>query len=237
MRCLLASSFTLVLLGGCATTSPLRVECVAHGGPRWHKVDSAKVRVQSNLAPERLQTEVTRLEQLLQGMKWALDDNGPFEQVDLVLVHQGDLAALGHDVVGLVRHDGSARQVLIEAGDPEDPRSYAVAAHELAHVVIDRTMPGAPRWLHEGLASYLDVAELQGQLKMKTGTGHFGYQGLVNDGLSRAKDLWAWGTRAEPSGESLHRRTGARGRSCTTSSTTTATASTASCARCAKAAT
>ena len=32
-----------------------------------------------------------------------------------------------------------------------------VLAHEVAHDLIRRRMPGAPRWFHEGLAGYLET--------------------------------------------------------------------------------
>lgn len=169
----------------------------------WREVDSAKVLVRSNLDADDLQTQVTQLEQLLQTMQWVLDDTAPLKPVELVLVHSGDLGALGHDdIAGMVHGDRGL--TLIEAGSLS--RQVGTSAHELAHVVILRTMPTTPRWLHEGLATYLETAQFKGLEQVKLGTGIYRYQAIVlGDRLSTSEELWAWGQGPEPTGDAWNR--------------------------------
>lgn len=194
----------LLAATGCATS---RLECTVHDGPSWHEARSSRLLVRSNLETAELQTQVAYLEQLLAAMQTVLGGApAPVpEPIPVILLHPGDLAALGHDPKKHGDLYGPQRAVLIEARGAT--RQWPTPAHELAHLVIARAMPGAAKWLREGLASWLETATFEDDVHLvQLGLGQVGYQYevLTDRGLALA-ELWQWGRGDEPLDASRYR--------------------------------
>lgn len=187
----------VVAASGCTAA---RVECAVHGGPVWHEARSERLVVRSNLPREELQTQVTYLEQLLTAMQTMLEVAPLTEPIPLLLVHPGDLAALGHEAPPV---DGLGKQTPVLVEGRGKSREWFAATHELAHLVIARAMPAPARWLQEGLASFLESTVFHTARDVSVGTGLVGYQYaiLYHRGMS-PDELWRWGKGEEPANDS-----------------------------------
>lgn len=185
----------LVPLSACVTAAS--VECREHGGPAWYRAQSSHFTVSGNLSPERLVSQAENLEHLLGGITWAMDYQGDTGGIDAIVLDKGHLARFEYDVGGVAQ--GSL--FVAEANSYRDitgliPRT---ATHELAHVVAGRAFPSIPRWLNEGLATYLETAKMTDATHLKIGAGIWGYQATLLGGLTATLDeLWAWGSGEEP---------------------------------------
>ncbi len=68
--------------------------------------------------------------------------------------------AVGGHFASTWRWDESAGRITLPARFESSAR--AVFQHELGHVLVARCFPSAPPWLHEGLASFLETATVEG---------------------------------------------------------------------------
>jgi hypothetical protein len=85
----------------------------------------------------------------------------PFEGSEKIEVHlfpvMEFMSAFGVGTLGLF--DGKVRVPLADLRSLH-PSLVAILSHEVAHAMIDRTSAGrAPKWLHEGLAQHVQMAE------------------------------------------------------------------------------
>ena len=102
--------------------------------------------------------------------------------------------------------------LLVTAGSPTSfgdlSPDHTLLAHEMAHDLDHRRMPGAPRWFDEGLASYLESAELIDANRVRLGA-------IRRDDLDDARArplipldtvvLTAWETLDRPAALELYR--------------------------------
>ena len=155
MRSLLLSTLLLV---GCAH------------GPRsppltgWQELRSDHFRLQTDLPPDDARTTIERLETLRAALEtaWSEPQDTPGKTEAIVLRDGSELRTFTEwtGLATLTRRG----PLLVASGSSAafgDVSPYlALLAHEVAHDLGRRRMPGAPRWFDEGLASYLETAEL-----------------------------------------------------------------------------
>lgn len=193
-----------LLVMGCATARS--VECRVHGGPTWREVKSEHFHVSGNLSAKQTEQLARDFEQLLSAIRWAIDDAGALGTVEAIAVGPGQLKPFGYvDVLGLVPGDGRLL-IIMENEDrfSKGGRLPETATHELTHLIARHAMPKLPRWLSEGLATYVETITFQGPTTVKLGTGQWFYQDTVDrEGPADAERLWAWGTEKEPEGPML----------------------------------
>ena len=154
----------VLVLGGCATAvRSLPVQrCPLEGGPAWRTLTSEHFVVHTNLDSAAAHAETQRLEQLRRALLLpfgpAFDPPGRIE-VYLVGSAQEWRELMGDRVGGFFVALGSPRIFM-----PANERGH-VYAHELTHHLHAFVHPGAPRWLREGLAQYLETLTLDGSAR------------------------------------------------------------------------
>ena len=129
-----------------------------------------------------------------------MDYDGPIGDIEAYVVGEGHLKQFEYDFIGVAQ--GSL--FVSESNGYRDITGLLpnTATHELTHVVAGRAFPSIPRWLNEGLATYLETAKLTDPKHLKIGAGIWGYQADLLGGLVATLDeLWAWGTGEEPKDE------------------------------------
>jgi tetratricopeptide (TPR) repeat protein len=150
-----------VLLITCIT-----VAC-AHPGPRappvegWRELTSPHFRLRTDLPEDSARWTLEKLETLRWWLQaaWSTGGDSPGTTRAIVLDAPAELRTFT-EVPGLATttREGS---LLVTAGAEAQfgDRSPGVhlLAHEIAHELIRRRMPGAPRWYHEGLAGWLQT--------------------------------------------------------------------------------
>jgi len=174
-----------VLAGGCAL-SPVRPEgfvCPARGGPAWVEVRTAHFQLRTDLSEARARAFAAELEVIHASHRAFFGGGAPAAVVPVTvfrtkrayraaglpnrqattLVDEGGVRvviAATPEVAG-----GTARQraAVIERFEREGTVLSAAGRHELGHVFAQRVLGnGAPGWLQEGIASYLEGARLEG---------------------------------------------------------------------------
>ena len=130
----------------------------------WRELRSAHFRLQTDLSLTDARTTLDRLETLRAALEtaWAGGGDTPGSTRAIVLHDPAELRTFT-DLRGAA---GTSRSgpLLVTAGVEvplgDASPDLAVLAHEVAHDLNRRRMPGAPRWFDEGLAEYLESAEL-----------------------------------------------------------------------------
>jgi tetratricopeptide (TPR) repeat protein len=168
-----AWALVAVALVGCAGTVPFP-PCPAEGGPPWLDVQTAHFRVRTDLAAEDARQAALHLERThaaLLAVAWphARREEAPPMEV-VVLRDPADLHALfTTEVGGLVSSRVIQGSLMVVAGrsvtwqEPERPGEVVrafVLNHELAHQLSHRLRLNQPRWLAEGIASFLETVEI-----------------------------------------------------------------------------
>jgi tetratricopeptide (TPR) repeat protein len=198
-----------VLGAGCAHVRP---ECAAHGGTAWQLVTSSHFSLITNLDVARAREAVLKLElaraavlPVLQGSELS---TAPLE---VVLLQSGAQVA---DLTGaddsfasedwrgplLVARDDAA----ILASNP----ALEKTVHELTHVLAGRVLRRQPRWVAEGLASYLETVTVD--VQERTARRGRANQTRLGDierwNILPIEALWAWtGVEKDKPGLEQHR--------------------------------
>jgi hypothetical protein len=171
-------------------TGLLLVGC-AHG-PRppqldgWRELRSAHFLLRTDLPSPDARTTLERLETLRAALQsvWSEADAADAPGITLAIVLR-DRAELQSFTPWTGFATVTRRGPLIVASGPEvafgdlSPHPELLA-HEVAHGLDRRWMPGAPRWFDEGLASYLESAELIDAGRVRLG-------GLSRDEVEQAR--------------------------------------------------
>lgn len=180
MRALLA---TVLLLVGCTH--------VASRPPPlsgWRELRSLHFRLRTNLPAADARTTIERLETLRAALQtaWSDAEDTPGSTEAIVLRERAELRTFT-EWTGLAT--GTRRGLLLIAagstvsfGDAS-PR-LPLLAHEVAHDLDRRRMPGVPRWFDEGMATYLESVEL-----IDAGRVRLGKIGREDLGLARSRPL------------------------------------------------
>lgn len=157
----------LALLSGCKHV-PARAECTAHGGTPWREVTSDHFRVYTNLGSAEASEAAAELERarksLLFAWQYRVDPPGRIDTVILQNTEQlhefvPDLteAFVTRDTDGLlIALPGNVYQLGSASTD------LRVVMHELAHYLSSFVLFRQPRWIAEGLASYLETTRPYG---------------------------------------------------------------------------
>ncbi|MFT3712733.1 MAG: DUF1570 domain-containing protein [Archangium sp.] len=191
----LAPILVVLLVSGCATTG---LECSAHGGTAWRQVTSPHFAMVTNLSPEEARASMLKLElsraailPALQGTELTTDP------VEVVLFQSGAelTAATGLDQ-SFWNEDFRGPLLVIQddanilLSNPQLERTQ----HELSHLYSSRIFRRLPRWVAEGLASYLETITLDP--KEKTARRGKANQTRLGDieqwDLLPVESLWAW---------------------------------------------
>ncbi len=157
-----ASWVTTLLAVGCAHAPPPPPRPPPLTG--WRTLRTAHVRLRTDLPSADARTTIERLEVLRAALQtaWSLPEETPGTTEAIVLRDGAELRTFTEwSGVATVTARGP---LLVTAGSPvhfgDVSPDLALLAHEMAHDLDHRRMPGAPRWFDEGLAAYLESAEL-----------------------------------------------------------------------------
>jgi hypothetical protein len=193
---------------GCAAK---RVECREHGGPIWLEARSESFHVFSNQPADALRAYITYLEQQLRVLRWLFDYQGHLDIIEVVLVGNDELPALGYPNPGIALIELGPPDILMEARTENTDRGEvrSNSSHELTHHVVSKLMPRLPRWLHEGLASYLENTAFRDPQHATVGGGRLYSRNLAFRGPPSMSDLWNW--KVDEDGETSRRYTTAWG--------------------------
>lgn len=138
------------------------------GGPPWIEVSTAHFRLATDMT-ERPAAETSRmLENWWAAMRAVVahehglgdePDGEPFLVV--ALRSQWEREGVHYELGGLFSTFDLAPP-LISIGDISGQEGREALRHELAHAFLSRHLPRAPNWLNEGMAAYLQMAEVDG---------------------------------------------------------------------------
>ncbi len=151
------------LLAGCAHGRGF--VCPASGGPPWREVASAHFLLRTDLGSSEARELVGQLEVLRAAVAAALlgDHPGPPGRVEVVAFATAreyrDFAP-GASRAYYLRYVGAPPRIVLAAD--LGPRQRTVLAHELAHHLAASVFLRQPRWLSEGLATYVESLGEQG---------------------------------------------------------------------------
>jgi hypothetical protein len=129
----------------------------------WREVRSTHFRLRTDLPPDAARETLEKLERLRTWLQaaWSTGGDSPGSTSAIVLDDASELWTFSHipGIATTTRQGpiivaaGSGSEFLLGDRSPEQQ----LLAHEVAHDLIRRRMPGAPRWFHEGLAGYLQT--------------------------------------------------------------------------------
>jgi hypothetical protein len=195
----------LALSTGCAGSLP-RVLCAEQGGPPWHELKSPHFRVRSHLELKDSKRIVRELETQRRILRRFWDDAfDPPGETEVLLVR--DRSTLDEFSGGggepnftqftewgpwLVLSGNSGASYPLDKGAPPD--APPIIRHELAHLLSRYLLLRQPRWLAEGLATYLETAAIQersGEV-IFGGTYEDTYETLGRNLLRDPELLWGW---------------------------------------------
>ena len=150
------SFLAALLILGCAHTTRAR-----HRSRGWRELRSTHFRLRTDLPEDSARTTLERLETLRWWLQaaWSTGGDSPGVSNAIVLDQPAELRTFtAMPGIATTARDGP---LLVTAGTEAvfgDRSPWVhVLAHEVAHELIRRRMPGAPRWFHEGLAGYLQT--------------------------------------------------------------------------------
>jgi len=144
----------LLMLAGCAHTPS------APPLTGWRELQSTHVRLRTDLPEGSARSTVTRLEELRRWLQtaWSTGGDSP-GTTDAIVVDSPSELRTFTELRGLATTTRRGAMVVASGvvatfGDRSPDRR--LLAHEMAHDLIRRRMPAAPRWFQEGLAGYLE---------------------------------------------------------------------------------
>ncbi|RKG54537.1 DUF1570 domain-containing protein [Corallococcus sp. AB011P] len=155
----------LTLFSGCTASRAL---CPAEGGRPWREVRSSHFRVRTNLEEQAAAKSALELEEFRRALllAWGAGFDPPGTVDVIVLSNPRDLeeftdaryagfAGQTPDGPRMVMTGGGGYLLADTTGDKE------TQAHELAHYLSAFALPRQPRWISEGLASYLQTVTIR----------------------------------------------------------------------------
>jgi len=175
--------------------------CPDKGGQQWREVNSPHFRVSTDLGLRVARFTALELEQLRTALLLAWGGQvDPPGQVEVIVVRSNaelEEFTLGTPLEAFL--DSSGRSpLMVMAGEGEfllqQPEALQVQAHELAHHITRFVMVRQPRWLTEGLATWLQTVQFS-SLRRKASFGeiHPGFAQYVrNHRPLPLEQLWAW---------------------------------------------
>nr|WP_238539647.1 hypothetical protein [Corallococcus macrosporus] len=185
------------LLSGC---TGMRALCPLEGGRPWVEVRSPHFTVRSNLDAETAEEAARELELLREGLLQAWGGSfDPPGTVDIILLHNRsaleEFTDLRIEGFSTTTEDGP---LLVLAGHAyafvEATADTTTQAHELTHYLSELALVRQPRWLSEGLASYLETIALRPERReVILGRMHDAFYTQVRrHGWRTLDELWEW---------------------------------------------
>lgn len=165
------SFLTALLMVGCAHTAPTPPPLSG-----WRELRSPHFVLRTDLPEDAARETLGKLERLRLWLQaaWSTGGDTPGSTNVIVLDDGAELQTFSHfpGIATTTRQGpiivtaGSGRDFLFGDRSPEQQ----MLAHEVAHDLIRRRMPGAPRWFHEGMAGYLQTVVLLDERRVRFGS-------------------------------------------------------------------
>lgn len=211
-------ALAVVLVAGCVGP---RTSLPEIARAPWREVETEHVRVWTDLGEDAAKRTAVELERLRRAVLliWGPDVNPPEKIHTIVLASHAEFGAFGAERYGGAFAGTPVGAFLFLAAEGgyllgDAPGSEQTAKHELAHAALYRVLKRQPRWVAEGLASYLQTTHLladgnvvigradEPSLRFVQGTGRVSLAALQawrTDGALREAELaayyassWAW---------------------------------------------
>ncbi|AGC44173.1 hypothetical protein MYSTI_02857 [Myxococcus stipitatus DSM 14675] len=196
--------WVLALLSGCTS---MRALCPMEGGGTWVEVRSPHFTIRTDLDVESAESAAGELEMLRQGLlqAWGGGFDPPGTVDVIILRNREELSEFTNVRIEGFSATTSDGPLLVMAGN-----SYALSreavdkstqAHELTHYLSQFAMVRQPRWLSEGLASYLETITLKPERReVVLGALHWPFLDSVQrNGWRSLEELWDWDDRQQMS--------------------------------------
>jgi hypothetical protein len=157
---------TRALLLGVVVLALAGASC-AHGpnvapGSGWVTARSPHFVVHTNLPRALLEPVLQRLEATHEALTSTLFRGVEVPEVEAVLLDDDDYETIVGRSAGAFFPGVGASGSLLVVRDSENPRWLEqVVAHELAHRFVDARHPDLPSWMDEGIAVFLETAEIR----------------------------------------------------------------------------
>jgi hypothetical protein len=138
------------------------------GGSPWISVETPHFELATDMEKAPAEDLARMLEDAWTAMDYALQslpggalENGPESEPVLVVALKNDREREAvHKTAGGIFSSKPLLPPAVSIGDIDVPRGHEVLKHELAHALLSKRLPRVPRWLNEGIAMYLQTAEL-----------------------------------------------------------------------------
>jgi hypothetical protein len=151
-----------VVLAGCRSTGLAPVP--GRGGPPWYEVTGAHFTVLTDLERDDALQTVQHLEQLLSAYLTVAWNTREFPaRLSVVIFREAkDVQHFQPRYGGFYLRSALLQPLAVTpAADQSD--DFAVLKHELNHHIAFAAMPQQPRWFAEGIATFFETAELDGE--------------------------------------------------------------------------
>jgi hypothetical protein len=155
----------LVALAGACVTFPRAPD---EGGSRWISVETPHFALATDMEKEPAEELARMLEDTWRAMEYVLrlfpggglEDVGGSERLLVIALKNDREREAVHKQLGGIFSAQTMLPPAISVGDIHAHRGPEVLQHELAHALLAKRLPRVPRWLTEGIAVYLQTAEM-----------------------------------------------------------------------------
>ncbi|CAM3369137.1 DUF1570 domain-containing protein [Corallococcus sp. ZKHCc1 1396] len=201
----------LMLSSGCAASRAL---CPAEGGRPWREVRSSHFRLRTNLEEKAAAQTAVELEEFRRALLLAWGPGfDPPGTVDVILLsNPRDLEEFtdGRYAGYAIQTPNGPRMVMTGGGGyllPDAPGDKETQAHELAHYLSAFALPRQPRWVSEGLASYLQTVTIKPSTRdvVLGQASRSLLQYVRTHGWLTLEELWQWEGQTQQSTAELQR--------------------------------
>lgn len=187
-----------------------RAVCPEEGGYPWHEVTSQHFLLRTNMEQAEAQRVALDLEKFRSALllAWSGDFDPPGRLEVIALRNSGQITEfIPWGYSGFTAHVPFQAPVIVVDGGTEVAARKArsnVQAHELVHYLSRFVLLRQPRWVAEGLASYLETVHLsQAGTEVMLGWPHPNALSYVRSrGVLKLDKLWRWDEEALSSKDS-----------------------------------
>jgi hypothetical protein len=157
-RIIVSAAALLAVAPACGHLPP----CPAAGGPVWTELTSAHFRLRTDEDVAAARTLLGDLEQLQAALLTVFGASPDFDsgRLPVVVVDRGWTDFAASQIDGYFAHALFQPLVVMEAGSAAF--QVDVIKHELVHYLSAKILPNQPPWFAEGLASYYQTIEYDG---------------------------------------------------------------------------
>ncbi|WP_338867485.1 DUF1570 domain-containing protein [Myxococcus stipitatus] len=182
----------------------MRALCPMEGGGAWVEVRSPHFIIRTDLDVESAEVAAGELEMLRQGLlqAWGGGFDPPGTVDVIILRNREELSEFTNVRIEGFSATTSDGPLLVMAGNSyalsRDAVDKSTQAHELTHYLSQFALVRQPRWLAEGLASYLETITLKPERReVVLGALHGPFLDYVQrNGWRSLDELWEWDDRA-----------------------------------------